>query len=173
MPEINALKEQIDAQLTAAARRAEIQRLEASRELQERELRLAQFDAAVELFCTIWRPRLDLLRDRFAALVKVNPVIKPHARQATFSFVSERYTIELKFSAGPDRDVRDLILEYDLRIIPVLVKFDSHSRLVQPLDQIDGARSRTGWTSGSSGSWLPTSPSRVTPSSSNTWHGTP
>lgn len=137
MPEINDLKERIDAQLAAAARRAELGRREAEREQQDRAARLARFDAAVELFCTIWRPRLELLRDRFAELVNVNPVIKPHAREATFSFASDRYTIELKFSAGPDNDVRNLILEYDLRIIPVLMKFESHSRLVQPLDRID------------------------------------
>jgi len=137
MSEINTLKEQIDAQLTAAAHRAEVGRQEAAREQQAREARLAKFDAAVELFCTIWRPRLQLLRSRFAELVKVNPVIKPHNREATFSFVSERYKIELKFSAGPDYDIRNLILEYDLQIIPVLIKFDSHSRLVQPLDKID------------------------------------
>ncbi|MCE9561563.1 MAG: hypothetical protein K8U57_05870 [Planctomycetes bacterium] len=137
MSEINTLQEQIDAQFTAAARRAEVGRQEAAREQQDRDARLAKFDAVVELFCTIWRPRLELLRSRFAELVKVNPVIKPHNREATFSFVSERYKIELKFSAGPDYDIRNLVLEYDLQIIPVLIKFDSHSRLVQPLDNID------------------------------------
>lgn len=138
MSDINSLREQIDAQLTAAAQRGESVRFQAAREQQEREARLAQFDAAVDLFCTVWRPRLELLRNRFAELVKVDPVIRPHSREATFSFASAQYKIELKFSAGHDHDIRNLVLEYELQIIPVLIKFDSHSRLVQPLDQIDG-----------------------------------
>jgi hypothetical protein len=137
MSDINRLKEQIDAQFTAAAQRAESVQLQAAREQQDREARLAQFDAAVGLFCDIWRPRLELLRERFAELVKVDPVIRPHSREATFSFASPQYKIELKFSAGHDHEIRNLVLEYDLQIIPVLIKFDSHSRLVQPLDKID------------------------------------
>jgi hypothetical protein len=137
MSEIRSLSDRIDSEFAEAIARASECQKQLVRELEERQLRLVKFDAAVELFCTHWRPRLELLRQRFAELVKVNPVIMPHRRESTFSFTSEKYSIELRFSAGPDHDVRNLVLEYNLRIIPMLIKFESHNEMVVPLDQID------------------------------------
>jgi len=75
--------------------------------------------------------------EQFSDLVEVNPVIQPHSRESTFSFASDKYRVELKFSDGPDKDVRQMILDYDLTIIPALMKFDGHRRLELPLDQVN------------------------------------
>lgn len=67
----------------------------------------------------------------------MKPVIQPHSRESTFSFASDKYRVELKFSVGPDKDVRQMILDSDLTIIPALMKFDGHKRLELALDQVN------------------------------------
>jgi hypothetical protein len=137
MPDLDTLKEEIKASLAAAASRAAEQRKDFLRDQDELKQRLARFDATVEQFCTVWRPRLQSLVEQFSDLVEVKPVIQPHSRESTFSFASDKYRVELKFSAGPDKDVRQMILDYDLSIIPALIKFDGHKRLELPLDQVN------------------------------------
>jgi YHS domain-containing protein len=45
--------------------------------------------------------------------------------------------IVLKFSAATDSDVRNLVLNYNLEILPILMRFDAHSILEMPLDRVD------------------------------------
>ena len=55
------------------------------------------------------------------------------------------YRVDLKLSASPDQDVRHLVLDYDLLIIPMTMKYDRHARLEVPIDRADDA---------AIGSWL-------------------
>lgn len=137
MSELDALKEKISSSLAAAATRAAERRKEFQRDQDDLKKRLALFDATVDQFCTVWRPRLQSLVEQFSDLVQVKPVIQPHSRESTFSFASDKYKVELKFSAGPDKDVRQMILDYDLSIIPALMKYDGHKRLEMPLEQVN------------------------------------
>ena len=61
----------------------------------------------------------------------------PSAREATFSFRSDLAHVNLKLSASTDRDVRKVILSYDLQIIPVLMRYKSHDEIEFPLDAVD------------------------------------
>jgi YHS domain-containing protein len=54
-----------------------------------------------------------------------------------FAFQSNLAKIELKFAASTDEDVRKLFLTYDLDILPILMRFDSHAEKEFPLDQVD------------------------------------
>src|SRR5262249_9777755 len=47
--------------------------------------------------------------------------------------------IDLKFSATTDSDVRKLVLNYDLEILPILMKFEKHASLEMPLESVDAA----------------------------------
>lgn len=137
MSELNDLKEKISSTLAAAATRAAERRKEYLHDQDELKKRLMQFDTTVDQFCLVWRPRLQSLVEQFSNLVQVKPVIQPHSRESTFAFASDKYKVELKFSAGPDKDVRQMILDYDLTIIPALMKFDGHKRLELPLDEVN------------------------------------
>jgi hypothetical protein len=137
MSDLDTLKEKISSSLAAAATRAADRRKDYLRDQDELKQRLMHFDATVEQFCSVWRPRLQSLVEQFSDLVEVKPVIQPHSRESTFSFASDKYRVELKFSVGPDKDVRQMILDYDLSIIPALMKFDGHKRLELPLDQVN------------------------------------
>jgi hypothetical protein len=136
MSDMTNLQQQLDAELTGALNRAQQKREELERTNREREERLKQFDALVDRLRPVWAPRLELLRDRFAKLVKGQPEVTPHTRSITFKCTS-KYRLELKLSAYPDQNVKNLVLEYDLVIVPLLGKYDRQARLEMPLDRID------------------------------------
>ena len=45
--------------------------------------------------------------------------------------------MNLRLSASPDADARHAIFSYDLDIMPILMKFDSHSEIAFPLEAVD------------------------------------
>jgi YHS domain-containing protein len=67
----------------------------------------------------------------------VTPRIVPSTREATFNFQSRLARVRLKFSAATDRDVRKVILSYDLEIIPILMRFEPHTEVEFPLHAVD------------------------------------
>jgi hypothetical protein len=137
MSDVTNLRQQLDAELAGAKSRAQQTRREWERFGRDMEERQEKFDALLERLRPIWVPRLELLRDRFTKVAKVEqPEVKRYARSVTFTFTS-KYRVELKFSASPDKDVRNLVLEYDLLVIPILVKYDRHVELEMPIDRVD------------------------------------
>ena len=86
-----------------------------------------------------WKPRLDTLLRKFGDRVQVTPRLTASSREATFAFQSKHCRVRLRFSASADRDVRKVILSYDLKIIPVLFRFEPHAELEFPLGEIDEA----------------------------------
>lgn len=67
----------------------------------------------------------------------VTPHVEPGRRSATFEFQSDLARIKLRFAVAPDQEVKLLSFTYDLEIIPILMKFDSHAAIEFPLDRID------------------------------------
>ena len=61
----------------------------------------------------------------------------PSTREATFKFESRQARVSLRLSASTDREVRKVILGYDLEIIPVLMRYDPHAEVEFPLDAVD------------------------------------
>ena len=139
MSDVANLKSQLDAELGGAVSRAQQRQQAFDKENQERKQRVEKLDAVLERLRKVWGPRLEMLKERFANVAKVQPDIRPHARGVTFSFSSPTDAVDLKFSAYPDRDVQKLILDYDLQIIPMLMPFDRTAQLEMPLDKIDEA----------------------------------
>src|SRR5438270_9686663 len=138
MSDLTTLRQQLDAELAAAMSRATKNQQDVSRANEVRQERLKRFSALLERLRPIWLPRLELLRDRFADLAKVQPELKPSSRSVTFSFTSS-YRVELKLSAYPDRDVQNLVLECDVLILPMLMKYERQSRLEMPMERVDEA----------------------------------
>ena len=85
----------------------------------------------------VWKPPLELLVKKFGDTVEVKPRVVPSTREATFTFQSKQARVRLKFSAATDRDVRKVILSYDLDIIPVLLRFEPHAELEFPLEAVN------------------------------------
>ncbi|WP_425399008.1 hypothetical protein [Aeoliella sp.] len=137
MPDTSDLLSRIDAEFSAANQRIEQMRTDRVQEYQGRQERLEQFDGLLDQLREVWKPRLAALAEKFGERVKVDPHIEPGRRSATLSFKSELASIQLRFAVVPDTDVRRAIFTYDLKIIPVLMKFDTHDEIEFPLDAVD------------------------------------
>ena len=137
MTAISDLSERIDTELSAAKRRMDQYRSHHVQEYQNRQQRLEQLEQQLDALRTIWEPRLDFLAAKFGKQVDVHPAIEFGRRSAIFEFQSNLARIKLRFSLSPDPGVRRLIFTYDLEILPILMKIDSHDELELPLDAVN------------------------------------
>jgi hypothetical protein len=133
------LLDRIDAEFAAAENRAQQFKAEQVEQFEARKKRLESFDQLLERMQEVWRPKLEAFATKFGKLVDVRPTVEPGRRSATFAFKSELAKIDMRLSVSPDPDVRNVVFSYDLEIIPILMKFDSHDEIEFPLDAVDNA----------------------------------
>ena len=131
------LIKRIDAEFSAAEKRLNEFRAQQVQEYQDRQERLEQFERTVDELRSVWEPRLDALASKFGDRVDVHPTVGPGRRSATFEFRASLASFKLRLSVAPDAEVRKLIFTYDVDIVPILMKFDSHMELEQPLDAVN------------------------------------
>ena len=137
MPDVNSLGRRIDAEFTAAAEKIRQFQIEKVGEHKARQKRLERLGRIFEELRDIWRPRLELLADKFKDTVKVTPKLSPSRREAVFEFRSSLAHVYLKFSAHTDWEVRTVILSYDLKILPALMQFTPHAGVEFALGAVD------------------------------------
>jgi YHS domain-containing protein len=137
MSDVATLLTRIDAEFSALDARIKQAQAERLQEHRERQDRLAAFEQQLEALTAVWKPRLEALIQRFGDRVKVTPRLASSSREVGLDFQSNLARIRLRFSATTDHDVRKLILNYNLEIIPVLMQFDSHQQADWPIDAID------------------------------------
>jgi YHS domain-containing protein len=137
MPDIRSLASRIDAEFSAVEQKVKQFQVEQVEAHKQRQQRMEQLGQVFEQMRDIWRPRLELLVEKFGDRVQTTPRIVPSTREATFDFQSRLARVRLKFSSSTDRDVRKVILSYDLEIIPVLMRFKPHDELEFPLDAVN------------------------------------
>lgn len=139
MSEAHGLLERIDAEFSAwDLRRKELQEAQLEQH-HESEERAQQFERVIDEMREIWRPRLETLAKRFGERVQVKPSVSPGRRDAVFQFQSPVARIALKFTASTNTDVTDVVLSYDLEILPILMHFNKHAELRFPLGAVDRA----------------------------------
>lgn len=137
MTDISSLANQIDAEFTAVVEKTKKFQTEQIHEHQERQKRMQSLAKAFDEMRAVWGPRLEFLIKKFGDRAKVTPRIVPSTREAVFEFQSNLAKVSLKFSAYTDRDVKKVILSYDLDIIPILMRYTPHAEIEFPLDKID------------------------------------
>ena len=137
MATANSLLERIDAEFAAADERSKQVKSQQIEQFQGRKERLEKCGKLLEQLRDIWRPRLEALAEKFGERVNVHPTVEPGRRSADFAFKSELARIDLRFSVAPDPEVQNVVFSYDLTIIPILMKYDSHDEIEFPLDAID------------------------------------
>lgn len=134
MADLKEMLSRIDAEFAASEKQIKEFQKQQVQEYHGREERLELFAKACDQLRDIWRPRLESLAKTFGDKVQLTPSVKPTAREATFQFNSPLADIVLRFSVSTDFEVRKLVLNYDLHILPILQKFESHSSIEFPLD---------------------------------------
>lgn len=137
MPDINNLASRIDAEFAAVEEKIKKFQTQQVEEHKQRQDRLEQLAKVFDQLRDIWKPRLELLVKKFEGRVQTTPRIVPSTREATFDFQSRLAHVRLRFSASTDRDIRKVILCYDLDIIPVLMRFKPHDEVEFPLNAVD------------------------------------
>jgi YHS domain-containing protein len=137
MSQTTTLADRIDAAFAAAEQKIKQLQKQHVEQYQERQQRVEKLEQVLDELREISRPRLETLAKKFADRVKVTPHIVPGRRQATFEVDSDLARVVMKFSVTADEDVRNLVFLYDLEILPIFMKFESHSELQLPLEKVD------------------------------------
>jgi hypothetical protein len=137
MAEMTNLANRIDAEFSAVKEKVKKFQTEQMEEHQERQKRLQKLAKVFDELRDVWGPRLEILVKKSGDRVKVTPRIVPSTREVTFDFKSNLANIRLRLSATTDRDVRTVVISYDLEIIPVLMRFQPHAEMEFPLEAVD------------------------------------
>ncbi len=137
MSDIDSLVNRIDAEFNSIETHLKTFQEQQVRDYEGRRQRLEQLDKVFTQLRDVWRPRLETLAKKFGDKVKVTPSVTPAAKEATFAFQSILAHIVLRFGAMTDPDVRKVILTYDLDILPIFMKFESHAEIEFPLENVD------------------------------------
>jgi YHS domain-containing protein len=145
MSDVSELARRIDAALTGVKDKAKTQMQQRLKEYEQRQLLLKDYEQAQAKVIEVVKPRLQALADRAGERAKVTPSLSQTRRSATFEFKSPKAQIHLTFSVAPDQKVERAVVECDLKVVPVLWKFDSHGEFSTPIDNIDAA-GLTKWT---------------------------
>jgi len=138
MPDdVATLINRIDAEFSALDAKIKHAQGEKQQAHRDRHARLATFEKELETLPDVWKPRLEALVKRFGDRAKVAPRVDSSSRAVTMDFQSELARIKLRLSAATDQEVRNLILNYNLDILPALMQFESHAQAAWPLEAID------------------------------------
>jgi len=139
MSSVSELEQRIDKAFSALKDKAQQQVQERLQEFQARQELLKDYEKAQAKVVEIAKPRLEALAKRAGERVKVTPSVSQTRRAATFEFKTNKALIVLTFSVAPDREVKKAVVEYDLRVVPVLWKFDKHAEFSTPIANVDAA----------------------------------
>lgn len=139
MSEVNNLLERIDGAIAAARERVRQQQQPLLQDYAERQKRLQRFEQARDQVRAIAKPRLEALAKRFGDKVQVTPKVSQSRASATLDFKSPEAFITLTFSVAPDQEVQNIVVEYDLDVMPVLMMYESHSEFRAPIGNLNTA----------------------------------
>jgi hypothetical protein len=138
MTQIDDFSQRLDMEFGLMPTAIEEQRAVLEREYHERQQRFEDsFMPALAQLRVLWEPRRDALLARFKHIIHIKPAARDNFGDVTFSFDSTLARISLRFKFSHDPDVRNIILEYDLEIVPILMKIDNHSTLELQLENFD------------------------------------
>lgn len=137
MTDAQNLGDRIDAALASIEERRDKFRADETRKHKEWQQRVEQLNGVFDRLRDVWKPPLETLVAKFGDKVKTAPRLMPSTREVTLEFDSEVARIRLRLRATADADIRKVILNYDLEIIPILLQFEAHSELEMPLDAVD------------------------------------
>ena len=137
MAELQNLIDRVDREFSLSDEKIKKFQQDQVEAYRERQVRLGKLQETFEKLREVWKPRLEVLLNKFGDQVKATPHLTSSLREAQFEFQSKLAAISLKFTASTDLDVTHVILTYSLRIVPTLMSFDSHSELELPLENPD------------------------------------
>jgi YHS domain-containing protein len=137
MSDVSALLGRIDAEFATVDKNIKNFQQEQVAAHEAREKRSERFQQVCEQLKAVWKPRLEALAAKFGEKVQVKPTLSPALKSARFAFQSPLADIVLTLSVSADFDVRNVYFDYDLHLLPILMKYEPHQRLEFPLEEVD------------------------------------
>jgi len=137
MSDLKALEQKIQQRLKAVDERERTQQIQLQSKMTEIETRHARFEPlANELMEAVLDPRMEKLASLFdnAQLLERSEA-ESLCRACRFSH-SARYpaTVKLTLSIAHDTEIENLLLGYDLEILPIFFQFERHDQAAFSLD---------------------------------------
>lgn len=146
--EMDDLASRLDAVVEEARGRVKAFQAETDAARQGIAERFGRFLPIAERIVAIAREKLEHLKARlkFDVIPSQVQTERYYSRSVTLDVKSELAgVIKVGFRLTHDSDVRNILLDYTLEIIPVFFRFNPHSRLAMPLEEYD---------EGTVGKWL-------------------
>ena len=136
------LSSRLDAVVAGGRGKVKAFQAEAEATRQQVRERFQEFLPIAERIVAIAREKLERLRERLQCDVIPSHVQteRLYSRSVTLDLKSELAgVLRVGFRLTHDADVRHILLDYNLEIIPIFFRFSPHSRLEMPLDAYDEA----------------------------------
>ncbi len=99
-------------------------------------------EAASRVMRDIIRPRMEILTSQFDNATLTDSDEQQNLRCVCVFGRTARYPAEtrLDIGIGHDGEIENLLLSYNLQILPVFIRFDRHDEMACPLDEVDDNR---------------------------------
>jgi YHS domain-containing protein len=135
MSDLNTFLKRLDEQVDKARNGVEQKQSELQQTYEGRKQRYQTFLRLMGELRGVARPRLEKLAERckFDAV----PTDDSDGKSVLLKFKAPVARVQLRLSATHDADVRNLLLVYDLEILPLYVQFNPHAELRIPLEKAD------------------------------------
>jgi len=127
----------MDEELAAGAKQREDVRGKSLDAAKSRDRLLEQFAADCARLQGVWKPRLEAFAKKFGDSVHVTPKVSPTQRDVAMSFRTGLAAVNLRLVAGAAVESGNLVLDYTLDIVPILMDYERAARLEQPIGKVD------------------------------------
>jgi YHS domain-containing protein len=137
MADIDTFEKQLDKLVTRTRAQVEQKQTDLQQAYESRKQRYQSFLKILEDLRGVARLRLEKLAEH--CKFEAAPTEDADGKSIMLTFQTPVARVRLRLSATHDTEVRNLVLGYDLEILPIFVKYNAHAELAIPLDQVDRA----------------------------------
>jgi YHS domain-containing protein len=135
--DVNELVARIEGAFTKVKDRIKQEQHQELRLHQDRQELLNEYAKAQAKVVEIAKPRLEALAKRAGDRATVTPSVSETRRSVRFEFRSPKVFITLTFAVAPDKDLKNVVVDQNLQVVPVLWRFDPHSEFSTPIKAVD------------------------------------
>jgi YHS domain-containing protein len=138
MADISAFLRRLDEQVAQARTKVEQKQTEIQQGYEERTERYRTFLRVMEDLRGVAQVRLEKLGEH--CKFEAKPSEDADGKSVLLNFQTPVARVRLRLSATHDMDIRNLVLTYDMEILPIFTKYNPHAELQIPLDKVDRAK---------------------------------
>ena len=137
MADINTFVKRLDEQVAQVRGQVERKQAEIQQAYEARKERYKTFLQVLKELHGVAQPRLEKLAEH--CKFDATPSDGPDGRSAVLDFKTPVAHVRLRLSITHDTEIRNIVLSYDLEILPIFIKFTPHSELQIPLEKVERA----------------------------------